>query len=235
MLQINNNTCEHVTAETNADAVETLTHAFIDDPVMNYMFGYATSDTSAPKFARLTLFFETMTNIHRYLECLVVRNISSQRPEATGKCVQMWLRPNYNFFTSFWGSGILRGFMQLSLAEIPRVLEVVAKAMWVEYKHIHHLQDVTHHLSFAGTHTAFQKQGLLKQVFVPCLEAIDRENGYAYLECTKEENVGLYEHYGFRVVESFEVGLFNTWWLGTGDRPRVRLWSMLRPPSKKDV
>jgi hypothetical protein len=235
MLEIKTDTCEYVTSETNADAVQTLVSAFIDDPVMNYLFGYDRMDKSDEKKGRIALFFETMTNLHRYLECLVVRNASPQRPEAIGKCIQMWLRPNYNFFTSFWSSPVLGGIRNLSLFSILRTIEVAGKAMWVEHKHVAHIQDVTHHLSFAGTHADFQKQGLLKQVFLPCLDAIDRENGYAYLECTKQENVGLYEHFGFVVVETFEIGFFNTWWLGTGDRPRVTLWGMLRPPAKKDI
>jgi hypothetical protein len=234
-LDIKLETCEFVTEETNADAVETLVSAFIDDPSISYLFGYDRHDNSPDKVARIRLFFETMTSIHRFLDCIVLRNVPAQRPEATGKCVQLWLKPSYNLFTNFFSSGIIWAFLKLSVGDILRSLEAAAKTMWVEYKHVHHVEDRTFHLSCVGTHHDFQKQGLLKQVFVPMLNAIDALDCYAYLESTKEENVPVYEHYGFRVVETFELGFFNSWWFGTGERQNAKMWGMLRPPSKKEI
>jgi len=64
-----------------------------------------------------------------------------------------------------------------------------------------------------------QGRGLARALVHPMLERSDAARLPVALECTKERNVSLYEHFGFRVTNVIEIP----------DGPR--LWGMWRDPA----
>ena len=71
-----------------------------------------------------------------------------------------------------------------------------------------------------GTDPPAQGRGLGSAVLRPGLELCDREGLPAYLESSKESNVGFYARFGFRVTEEVRM---------PGDGPSV--WLMWRDAS----
>ncbi len=75
------------------------------------------------------------------------------------------------------------------------------------------------YLQGLGTDPDRQGEGLASAAMEPVLTRCDAEGVPAYLESTKERNVGFYEHHGFAVVGKEQIGL--------GGPP---LWMMWREP-----
>lgn len=201
----------------------------MDDPSVNYVFNTDITDMSQEKKDLFAIFFSTTMKIHRHLGGVVIRNAYPQH--AIGRCVQMWFQPDVNIFCSILSSGFFN-YLKLGFFNVIRGLELGIKAKSVEDRFLTpEILSQTYKLTIASTHSDFQKQGLMKNCMVPVLNAIDELNAYAWLECTKEDNLGLYEHYGFKVVETFELSWFSYF----SGKPNVKLWSMLRNPSKKDI
>lgn len=63
-----------------------------------------------------------------------------------------------------------------------------------------------------------QGKGLASKLIKPFLEKADSEYVSTYTETITPENVGLYEHYGFQVMEAYRVS-----------KTDLRLWSFYRP------
>src|SRR4051794_2831075 len=76
------------------------------------------------------------------------------------------------------------------------------------------------YLAVLGTDPPAQGRGLGTAVLRPGLETCDREGLPAYLESSKESNVGFYSRFGFRVTEEVRM---------PGGGPRI--WLMWREPS----
>lgn len=76
------------------------------------------------------------------------------------------------------------------------------------------------YLQGVGTDPQFQGQGYASAVLRPVLDRCDAEGTPAYLESTKERNVAIYEHLGWRVVGEVVV---------PGGGPRI--WAMWRDPA----
>jgi ribosomal protein S18 acetylase RimI-like enzyme len=70
-----------------------------------------------------------------------------------------------------------------------------------------------------GVDPKFQGQGFGGNLITPMLARIDREQFECYLDTNNEKNVGLYEHFGFKVVKRYEI--FDS---------DVINWSMVREP-----
>jgi GNAT superfamily N-acetyltransferase len=78
------------------------------------------------------------------------------------------------------------------------------------------------YLQGLGTDPPRQGEGLASAAMVPILTRCDDEGVPAYLESTKERNVGFYEHHGWRVTDTIDV---------PNGGPRI--WSMWRDPQRK--
>jgi GNAT superfamily N-acetyltransferase len=77
------------------------------------------------------------------------------------------------------------------------------------------------YLSGLGTDPPRQRQGLGSAALAPVLARCDAEGIPAYLESTKERNIGFYEHHGFTVKDELMIPL---------DGPK--LWTMWREPQR---
>jgi ribosomal protein S18 acetylase RimI-like enzyme len=70
----------------------------------------------------------------------------------------------------------------------------------------------------------FQGNGYASKLLRPMLKRLDEEVVPCYLETLEKHNVGLYEHFGFKVVDESNVP-------GTD----LTNWAMLRGKSLKDT
>jgi len=82
-----------------------------------------------------------------------------------------------------------------------------------------HPKERHYYLQFIGVAPGYQGKGLGASMIKPVLSQCDQEGIGAYLENTKEDNIGYYEKFGFSVT-----GEVN---LGKGAPP---VWQMWRSP-----
>jgi ribosomal protein S18 acetylase RimI-like enzyme len=79
--------------------------------------------------------------------------------------------------------------------------------------------DTYYYLSTISVHPDVQGKGVASRLIRPFLAKADAEGIGAYTETMTPENVGLYEHYGYRVMEAYQVP-------GTD----LCIWSFYRAP-----
>lgn len=86
--------------------------------------------------------------------------------------------------------------------------------------HDHHAPFRHWYLFLIGVDPSFQGKGCASRLLKPMLARIDQEHFPCYLETQNEENVPVYEHFGFKVVEEDTI-----------PRTDVNHWGMLREKS----
>lgn len=88
---------------------------------------------------------------------------------------------------------------------------------YMDARHEHLAPDKHWYLQVIGVNPQFQGKGYAGKLIRPMLARIDREVLPCYLETLDERNVGIYEHFGFEMIEKSPIpktGLHN--------------WAMLR-------
>lgn len=76
-------------------------------------------------------------------------------------------------------------------------------------------------LMIIGVVPQFQGEGFTSKLIHPMLDRIDEQELPCYVETMDGKNVGLYEHFGFRVVEKFAI-----------PETELTTWAMLRDARK---
>ena len=173
-------------------ATETLIRAFWNHPPLQYYFpDEAERERIAPYFLSLSVF----TGI-RYGEV----HATSQDLEG----IAVWL-PSGNYPVTLWrllrsvpssqilGVGRYGGFRMRSLGQY---IDVVHRRL-APFKHWF--------LQAIGVDPQFQGRGYANKLLRPMLVKIDEEGLPCYLETLEGQNVRLYEHFGFKVIEESNV------------------------------
>lgn len=156
--------------------------AFDDDPIFEYVL-----PPSPGRAARLERFFRHLAPVHLRHGHVYVS------PSVEGGA--MWDPP---------GRWRIRWQDQLRMA-IP-MLSIYgrrSRQLMMDYERVErlHAKQPPHwYLSVLGTDPAHQGKGIGASVLDPVLRICDRDGDGAYLESSKESNVGYYERFGFRVV-----------------------------------
>ncbi len=136
--------------------------------------------------------------------------------------VAVWI-PSERSAITFWramlcgGMALQRGLGKEAMARLE------AFSNQVDEYHKKHLPDPHCYLFFIGVDPRHQGQGYGGKLMRPMLEWLDEKGMACYLNTQNEENIGLYEHFGFRVVE--QVTLPGTAFVHTG---------MIRDPVVKE-
>jgi ribosomal protein S18 acetylase RimI-like enzyme len=178
-----------------------LARAFHDDPVTVW---FMRSETRRPKYA--ARFFGWQ--LHRLL------GQEQVHVAGDGSAAAVWALPG-QWRESNWQA--LRLFVSLVPALITH-LPVAARG--VEQVERLHPPEPHLYLAVLGTDPPAQGRGIGTAVLGPGLELCDREGLPAYLESSKESNVGFYARFGFRVIGEVRM---------PGDGPTV--WLMWRDPA----
>jgi predicted N-acetyltransferase YhbS len=177
-----------------------LARAFHDDPVTAWM--YAGSRRRAHWSAR---FFAWQ------IMRLVPQGACWTDAELDGAA--LWALPGRWREEAKDTAALVRATLPGMLPRLPRIMRGLSQ---VEARH-----PVRLHLYLAslGVEPARQRQGLGSQLIAPGLALCDREGLPAYLETSKERNVGFYGRHGFGVIDELTLPKGPPIWLMWRDPP----------------
>ncbi|MDD5082645.1 MAG: GNAT family N-acetyltransferase [Dehalococcoidales bacterium] len=185
-------------------AATTLARAFQDDP----LFVYLIPDPVARQNALLVI-LQVMV---RYGVLYGEVHTTSPNIEA----VTVWLPPA-SAGMSFWRlirSGGLSLLTKLSGRTIARLWRFNASTAPLQRR----LTRLPHwYLGFIGVEPAYQKQGYAGKLLRYMLSRVDREHLPCFLDTQNANNVAIYQHFGFRVVEETII-----------PGSALKYWAMLR-------
>lgn len=74
------------------------------------------------------------------------------------------------------------------------------------------------YLEVVAVHPSLQSRGIGRGVMTFILEHVGDQP--VYLECTRRENIGFYENFGFQVVDEVEL---------LDEEQSLKFWAMVRP------
>jgi ribosomal protein S18 acetylase RimI-like enzyme len=177
-----------------------LAEAFVDDPVMRWVFPEA---TGRPK--RLVALFALMMRTHQ-LEHGEVWTTDGYPGAAVWCAPDEWRVPGAR-----------------QLMNIPALFRLVGPSMFTRLRGLaeaerNHPTGSHWYLAVLGTKPARQGTGVGSALLQPVLERCDHQHLGAYLESSKESNIAFYARHGFKVTK--EIAL--------GEGPKV--WAMWREP-----
>ncbi|CAO3610352.1 unnamed protein product [Cunninghamella blakesleeana] len=188
-------------------AAEILQRSFQDDPVTLYVLSFIKDEALRKQFNK------------RLFQITLGAAIEYEHVITTGKedhyGVAVWYPPNkhspsslYELYSkSFWELPYMLGI----LATFKLGKEIV---IGFELRRNKHMKDKEYYyLQMIGVEPNQQGKGYSKKVMNPILEKADKEKQYCYLESTKKENVPIYEHFGFQVLEEYKVHDTLSVWL----------------------
>jgi ribosomal protein S18 acetylase RimI-like enzyme len=196
--------CRLLTLADVEPAARVIAQAFIDDPLCAYMLP---SRRSRPR--TLTKFFRIYGEL----------NIKAGRVYGAGDPLQgvaYWKFPEAGGLSiSVRGLGKLLPllFSMYTIGYI-RAREILKR---IEALHERHASMPHYYLDNLGVVEAARGRGLASKLIRPFLAQADQGGFAAYTDTVTEANVPMYEHLGFRCVESSPVD-------GTG----ITVWALLR-------
>ena len=177
-----------------------LARAFHDDPVTVW---FMRNEARRPRYAERFFAWQ----LHRLLGQEQVHVADD------GSAAAIWALPG-QWRESNWQA------MRLFVLLVPALFSHLGPAArGVEQVERRHPPDPHLYLAVLGTDPPAQGRGIGSAVLRPGLDLCDREGLPAYLESSKESNVGFYARFGFRVTAEVRM---------PGDGPTV--WLMWRDP-----
>ena len=184
-------------------AALTLARAFHDDPIFALLFGGTIPEPRARRF------FQIMATVQLRHD-LVFRTPAME-------AVSIWAPPGEwklpNSQIAKHSIGLLRVFGRRLIPNLG-ILGRLEKA---------HPTEPHYYLEFIGTDPMHQGKGMGTQLMQPMIERCDSEGVGAYLESSKESNVGYYARFGFEVTEVLTHK-------GLKGEPGRNMWLMWRNP-----
>ncbi len=191
--------------KANADDAQVLgavlARAFTDDPVMRWLLpSDAGRAHRLPRLFAMELRYLYLPHAEVYTTVDVAGAVMWAPPDG-------WRTPPSN---------LLRAVPRLVWtlrAQLPAAVRCVST---IERAHPH---EAHWYLAVVGTEPARQHEGIGSALLAPVLERCDRDHVPAYLESSKEDNLGFYRRLGFDVTATIDL---------PGGGPRV--WLMWRQP-----
>jgi len=178
-------------------AADTLARAFHDYPAFVYVFPDAAERRK--EFPLLLQSFVHYGVLHGEVYA-TSRNLEG---------VAVWMPPDY--------PGGFSIVPEVSKDALERMMYFGSEVYTVRQRHV----PAAHwFLEFIGVLPEFQGKGCASILLKPMLARIEQERLPCYLDTEVEENVAIYQHHGFKVVEDKEIP-------GT----EIRSWGMLREDS----
>jgi ribosomal protein S18 acetylase RimI-like enzyme len=178
----------HATAADMPAIEDTLTDAFVDDPMMIWM--YPDPDTRAAK--RREFFAFTLGMAKRFGHTYGVDN---------NKGAAVWTPPDIEVFDE----AAITAFIGLLSEQEPERAGQLAEGLLSITAH--HPEGQPHfYLFLLGTAPAGQNKGLGSLMMKDMLDRCDRQGLGAYLESSNGRNVPFYERHGFKVIAEVPLG-----------------------------
>lgn len=189
---------------TGADVdslVEVMFRAFDDDPFMNFLVKQ--DDRREERMKRFMRMGATRLTMP-YGECY--------RTEA-GDGAALWNPPGGRPHGILADISMLPTLLKVSgIGGMKRSIAAFAQAEKLHPKEPHY------YLLAIGVDPSMQGKGVGSSLLAPMAERLDREGIGAYLESSKERNLPLYERFGFKVTNPFDL------------QNGPRIWPMWRDP-----
>lgn len=185
---------------------QVLSRAFHDDPLFTFFIPDARR--------RQNKLHHVMNTVVRY--SVSWGEVYTTSPNFEG--VSVWL-PSHKVEMNFWRglrSGGLSIILHLGLAATFKQLSV-SDLMCSVHKRL--ISSPHWYLYLLGVEPPLQGKGHASNVMKVMLNRADQEGFACYLDNSNEKNLSMYQHYGFKVVEEYQVLESD-----------VRLWAMLREP-----
>ena len=182
-------------------ASEMLVRSFFNDPKLAYILP---DDEERREKGRHLFAFELRYGL-RY------GRVFATSPNLEG--VAVWI-PSAKAAITFWRAMLCGGMrLQKGLGN-EAMARLEAFSGQVDAYHEQHLPGPHCYLFFIGVDPRYQGQGYGGMLMRPMLEWLDEKGMPCYLNTQNEVNIGLYEHFGFTVVE--QVTLPGTTFVHTG-------------------
>ena len=165
-----------------------LTRAFFDDPKLTHLIPEI---TAKKELSRYLFEFELQYGMN-------YGDVYTTYPAVEG--VAVWL-PSTKSEVTFWRafrSGGMRLQKQLGKKIMDRLMSF---SYAVDTLHKKHAPYPHYYLFFIGVDPAYQKKRVAGRLITPMLGWLDMQKLPCYLHTQNEKNIGLYEHYGFQVIE----------------------------------
>jgi ribosomal protein S18 acetylase RimI-like enzyme len=184
-----------------------LADAFKDDPLWNKLFsGEKTLDKKFRNFFEVPLRF-----------CMKYGEVWSNSDEFEG--IAAWLPGKLSYMT-LWQmiqSGAIIPAMKMG-STIGRTMQKAFVSVDSDRKESMKGKDFIY-LFVIGVSSKHQGKGFGGKLLKSILEMADKEKLHIYLETETEENVNLYEHFGFKTIKKINLPVFN-----------LPFWEMVRQP-----
>jgi GNAT superfamily N-acetyltransferase len=182
----------------HARVADALTHAFYDDPVMNWFF-----PDDSRRMGQLEGLFSFFGG-----EAWFPHELTYTTDAAAGAAA--WVPPDKWRVSILEQLRMMPGFVSaIGWRDLPRSLRGFNM---MESKHPH---EPHYYLPAVGVRPEWQGKGLGSALLRPMLERCDRERSPAYLEATAPRNKACYERLGFEVTHelTFPKGptMFGMW------------------------
>ena len=162
-----------------------LARAFYDDPVTSWFY-----PNPRRRLGRAQRFFAIR------LRQLADQDLIYTTPEHSGAA--LWTQPGR------WREDLAQSLMLLPMLPVllPRIVRSTRAVREIERRH----PVVPHYyLSVLGTDPDQQGGGIGSALLAPVLRRCDDEGVAAYLESSKESNIGFYEGHGFAVTDRIDL------------------------------
>ena len=177
-----------------------LTRAFFDDPKLTHLI----PDIAAKKELSRYLFeFELQYGMN-------YGDVYTTSPAVEG--VAVWL-PSTKSEVTFWRA-FRSGGMVLQKHLGKQIMDrLMSFSTAVDILHKKHAPYPHYYLFFIGVDPAYQKKRVASRLITPMLGWLDMQKLPCYLNTQNENNIGLYEHYGFQVIEQLvlpDSGIVHT-------------------------
>lgn len=166
---------------------------------------------------------------HTVVKNIISASISSMKGQVLGlsteedaNAIAIFVPPNYQGSKAlpFLIGGGFKLFFMAPIGIFLRLLRYENHAMALKKKYTNHncwyLYNVT-------VKPEYQHQGMSSKLLNPMFKFLDRIGEDCYLETHKEENVKIYEHYGFELLEVSKI-----------PKTDIVQYSMLRKSNKKE-
>ncbi len=184
-----------------------LARAFHDDPVVKYAFPELGGNDPKLPYSYEFILRLGLRYGHTYT--------TSSRLEG----VAIWTRI-ISPYTSIWRMLFSGAFLAAMKMGIKTGLRMQPISKNLDKKHNEIISGIHWYLQLLGVDPAYQGKGFASRLLNGMLARIDEDCLPCYLETELEENVPIYQHFGFKTIEEYPIP----------DTP-VKMWLMLRPAS----
>ena len=182
-----------------------LADAFVDEAGLNYWLKQGREKEHARR-----KFFDSIVEDAVHPD----RDIHVADSEDVPVGAALWLKPGQKAFDLSIIKQISLTPLMISIAGVRGMQRGFALADRLETYH----PKVPHaHLVFLGVVSSAQGRGVGSELLKHTLGPLDANGTVAYLECSTQRNVALYQRHGFEVTGEFDL-------------PNLHMWTMVRQP-----